>query len=48
MSRGIDEADARRLVIRGFFAEVIHQIPAESIRERLTERIDGELARLGR
>lgn len=48
MSRGIAEADARRLVIRGFFAEVIHQIPVEGIRDRLTERIDGELARLGR
>jgi Fe-S cluster assembly protein SufD len=48
MSRGINEADARRLVIRGFFAEVITQIPSDSIRERLTERIDGELERLGR
>jgi len=48
MSRGIDEADARRLVIRGFFAEVISQIPDEGIKERLTTRIDEELVRLGR
>lgn len=48
MSRGINEADARRLVIRGFFAEVITQIPVESIRERLSTRIDEELVRLGR
>lgn len=48
MSRGINEADARRLVIRGFFAEVISQIPVDSIKERLTGRIDGELERLGR
>lgn len=48
MSRGINEGDARRLVIRGFFAEVIQQIPVNSIKERLTERIDGELERLGR
>ena len=48
MSRGINEADARRLVIRGFFAEVITQIPVESIKERLSARIDEELVRLGR
>lgn len=48
MSRGINEADARRLVIRGFFAEVITQIPVESIKERLSNRIDEELVRLGR
>lgn len=48
MSRGINESDARRLVMRGFFAEVIGAIPDESIRERLTTRIDEELVRVGR
>lgn len=48
MSRGINESDARRLVIRGFFAEVIGAIPNETIRERLTQRIDAELVRVGR
>jgi Fe-S cluster assembly protein SufD len=48
MSRGIKESDARRLVIRGFFAEVIGQIPDETIRERLTHRIDEQLVRLGK
>lgn len=48
MSRGINESDARRLVMRGFFAEVIGEIPEESIRERLTKRIDEELVRVGR
>jgi len=48
MSRGIAEDDARRLVISGFFAEVINEIPVEGIRDRLMKRIDGELVRVGR
>jgi Fe-S cluster assembly protein SufD len=48
MSRGIEEADARRLVIRGFFAEVVNEIPVEEIRERLMTRIDDELVKVGR
>lgn len=48
MSRGISEDDARRLVIRGFFAEVINEIPVEGIRDRLMKRIDDELVRVGR
>jgi Fe-S cluster assembly protein SufD len=47
MSRGINEADARRLVIRGFFAEVINKIPDEKIQERLLGRIDQELVKVG-
>ena len=34
---------ARRLVVRGFFNEVINLIPVESIRERLIALIDHEL-----
>lgn len=48
MSRGIAESDARRLVIRGFFAEVINEIPVEAIRDRLMKRIEDELVRVGR
>lgn len=44
MSRGIPEEVARRLVVRGFFGEVIHRIPVESVRDRLTDLIDAELA----
>ena len=43
LSRGIPEDVARRLVVRGFFNEVINLIPVESIRERLTSLIDHEL-----
>jgi Fe-S cluster assembly protein SufD len=47
MSRGIPMDEARRLVVRGFFAEVISQIADEGIEERLMSRIDGELAKVG-
>jgi Fe-S cluster assembly protein SufD len=43
-ARGIPEADARRLVVRGFFAELINQIGVPEIEERLIEAIERELA----
>lgn len=48
MSRGIQEADARRLVVRGFFNEVISLIGNEEIQERLMTRIDDELEKAGK
>ncbi len=48
MSRGINEADARRLVVRGFFNEVISLIGDEQIQERLMTRIDSELEKAGK
>ena len=47
MSRGITLEDARRLVVRGFFNEIITEIGNEEVQERLMERIDGELERAG-
>lgn len=47
LSRGIPEDVARRLVVRGFFNEVINQIPVESIRERLNAYVDQELDTAG-
>lgn len=47
MSRGIPMDEARRLVVRGFFAEIISQIEDEEIQERLMMRIEGELERAG-
>ncbi|MEY2877066.1 MAG: hypothetical protein RLZ24_493, partial [Actinomycetota bacterium] len=47
MSRGINAADARRLVVRGFFNEIVSEIGVEVIQERLMDRIDGELAKAG-
>jgi Fe-S cluster assembly protein SufD len=43
-ARGIPEAEARRLVVRGFFADVIHQIPVPQLRERLVADIETELS----
>ena len=42
-SRGIPEPDARRLVVRGFFADLVHQIGVPGIEERLIASIDAEL-----
>ena len=42
-SRGIPEREATRLIIRGFFNEVLNQIPVESVREELIARVAGEL-----
>ncbi|MCZ9308615.1 Fe-S cluster assembly protein SufD [Corynebacterium uberis] len=43
MSRGIPEAEARRLIVHGFFTEVIRQIPVQSVREELERRVEKEL-----
>ncbi|MFE9693982.1 Fe-S cluster assembly protein SufD [Micromonospora sp. NPDC005806] len=47
MARGIPEAEARRLVVRGFFAELINKIPVEELRERLGDAIEARLTKAG-
>jgi Fe-S cluster assembly protein SufD len=42
-ARGIPEAEARRLVVRGFFAELIHRIGVPSVEQRLMAAIEVEL-----
>lgn len=42
-ARGIPEDQARRLIVRGFFAEIIQKIAVPAVRERLTEAIEHEL-----
>jgi Fe-S cluster assembly protein SufD len=44
-ARGIPEDQARRLVVRGFFHELIQQIGVPQLQERLTEAIEVELTR---
>jgi Fe-S cluster assembly protein SufD len=46
-SRGIPSEIARRLVIRGFFAEIISKLNNDVIQERIMDRIDLELAQVG-
>ncbi|WP_251092883.1 Fe-S cluster assembly protein SufD [Streptomyces sp. Caat 7-52] len=43
MARGIPEHEARRLVVRGFFAELVQQIGVADIEERLLGKIEEEL-----
>ncbi|MFJ4712482.1 Fe-S cluster assembly protein SufD [Streptomyces sp. NPDC088785] len=43
MSRGVRAEDARRLVVRGFFAELVQQIGVDDIEARLLEKIEAEL-----
>ncbi len=43
-ARGIPEEQARRLVVRGFFNEIIAKIAVPAVRERLTDAIEKELA----
>ena len=44
MARGIPLAEARRLVIRGFFGELIGRIGVPGLRDRIAEEIEAELA----
>ncbi|WP_433284519.1 SufD family Fe-S cluster assembly protein [Pseudonocardia sp. CA-142604] len=46
-SRGIPEDVARRLVVRGFFGEILSRITLPELRERLEAAIEAELAVTG-
>ncbi|MBJ8345374.1 Fe-S cluster assembly protein SufD [Antrihabitans sp. YC2-6] len=46
-ARGIPEDQARRLVVRGFFHEIINKIAVPEIRDRLEAAIEVELAAVG-
>jgi Fe-S cluster assembly protein SufD len=43
-SRGITEAEARRLVVRGFFADVVGRIGLPGLEDRLMTSIDERLS----
>ena len=45
MARGIPFAEARRLVIRGFFGQLIDTIGVPELRDRITDGIEAELSR---
>ncbi|WP_034269492.1 Fe-S cluster assembly protein SufD [Actinospica robiniae] len=44
-ARGIREDEARRLVVRGFFADVVRRIGVPDLEERLMAKVEQELAR---
>jgi Fe-S cluster assembly protein SufD len=43
MARGITEPEARRLVVRGFFAEIVERIGVPEVRDRLLAAVESEL-----
>lgn len=43
MARGIPATEARRLVVRGFFAELVQQVGVADVEERLLAKIEAEL-----
>ncbi len=44
-SRGIAEAEARRLVVHGFFNDLIRKVGVPAIEERLVATVEAELAK---
>lgn len=46
-SRGIPTEQARRLVVRGFFGEILQKIAVRQVRERLEAAIEAELEAVG-
>ena len=46
-SRGIPVEQARRLIVRGFFGEILQKITVTQVRERLALAIEAELEAVG-
>ncbi|MEL4357254.1 MULTISPECIES: Fe-S cluster assembly protein SufD [unclassified Luteococcus] len=44
MSRGIPEPEARRLVVHGFFVDIVRRVGVPAVEERLMEAVEQELA----
>ncbi len=46
MSRGVPEVQAKRLVVRGFLADVIKRIPSEGLQDRLIKAVESKLGQV--
>ncbi|CAM2768804.1 Fe-S cluster assembly protein SufD [Skermania piniformis] len=46
-SRGIPEDQARRLVVRGFFHDIIQRVAVPEVRDRLEAAVEAELSAIG-
>jgi Fe-S cluster assembly protein SufD len=44
MARGITEVEARKLVVRGFFADIVERMGVPEVRDRLLAAVERELA----
>jgi Fe-S cluster assembly protein SufD len=47
-ARGIPADEARRMVVRGFFADVLQRIGVDTLEERLLAAVEAELERTAR
>ena len=43
MSRGLSRTEAERLLVFGFFEEVLARVPMEGVRERIREAIERKI-----
>jgi Fe-S cluster assembly protein SufD len=46
MARGISRGEAERLIVRGFFTDVLNRIELEPVREAVTEALEARIPRL--
>jgi Fe-S cluster assembly protein SufD len=44
-SRGVSEAEARRLVVHGFFNDLVRRIDVPALEDELIRTVEGELAK---
>ena len=44
MSRGLSATEAERLIVEGFFEQILRRLPAEDLREQLAAEITGRLS----
>jgi Fe-S cluster assembly protein SufD len=43
MARGLDRASAQRMIVRGFFEDVLDRIGSAQARERLAEALESRI-----
>ena len=43
MARGISRGEAERLIVRGFFTDVLNRIELEPVREAVTEALEARI-----
>jgi Fe-S cluster assembly protein SufD len=43
MSRGLSKAEAERLIVRGFFSEILDRIELEPVREALGAALEARI-----
>jgi Fe-S cluster assembly protein SufD len=43
MSRGLSRGDAERLIVRGFFTDVLNRVELEPVREALSEALEARI-----